>query len=141
MKPLVLALALSVAALPAWSNPAATALLNQIGAENGMPQVRYSPTLEKAAQRHLNDMLRSNFRSHTGSSGSTVGQRITRAGYRFCFAAENIAWGQRSLQSVMQGWVNSPGHFRNMVNRNVGDFALVRGAGNVWVMVMAGKRC
>jgi len=141
MKQLILAFGLTIAAVPAWSNGAATSVVNQIRADQGLPKISYSRKLEKAAQRHLSDMVQNDFRSHTGSNGSSVGKRVKRAGYRWCHVAENIAWGQRDLQSVMQGWVNSPGHYRNLTSRKAREFALVKGGDNVWVMVLAAKRC
>lgn len=138
--PFCLALALTLTAPPVQANQAATQMLNQIRADKGLGRVKYSHRLEKAAQAHLNDMVRNNFRSHTGSRGSKLSQRVKRAGYKFCYASENIAWGQRSLQSVMRTWVKSRGHYRNLVNRKAREFALVRGGNNVWVMVL-GSRC
>jgi len=139
MKQMLLALGLFLFASAALADKAATQALNQIRADNGVRKVSYSATLEKAAQAHLEDMIRNNFRAHTGSNGSTVGKRVKRAGYRFCFVAENIAWGQRDLQSVMRGWVESPGHYRNLIHRKAREFALVRGGKNIWVMVLARK--
>lgn len=135
-----LGLALISAPAPVMANQAATQALNHVRADQGVRQVRYSRALESAARAHLNDMVRNNFRAHKGSNGSGVAQRVKRAGYQYCFAAENIAWGQRSLQSVMQTWTKSRGHYRNMVHHKARDFALVRGGNNVWVMVL-GSRC
>lgn len=140
MKQIFLALGIILMAAPVWSNPAATKAINDVRAGRSLPAVSYSKALEKAAAIHMQDMVRTGNRSHTGSNGSTVGTRVKRAGYKFCFAAENIAWGQRSLASVMQEWTNSPSHYKNMVNRKAREFALVRGEGNVWVMVLGTKR-
>jgi uncharacterized protein YkwD len=57
--------------------------------------------------------------SHTGSDGSDMGQRITRAGYRWGSAAENVASGFTSAQSVFNGWMNSPGHRDNILSNHV----------------------
>ena len=141
MKQIFLALGVILMGLPAWSNPAATAVLNELRASKGLGKVTYSAKLEKAAQGHLDDMIRNDFIGHTGSNGSNLAKRMKRARYRFCFGAENIAWGQRNLASVMQEWIQSPGHYKNMVHRKVKEFALVRGDKNIWVMVLAARRC
>lgn len=140
MRQILCAIGIALCATSALADKAATQALNQIRADTSAGKVSYSRTLEKAAQGHLEDMIKNNFRSHTGSNGSTVGKRVKRVGYRFCFVAENIAWGQRDLQSVMRGWVESPGHYRNLINRKAREFALVRGGKNIWVMVLA-KKC
>ena len=33
-------------------------------------------------------------------------------------AGENIAWGYRSPQAVVDGWMNSPGHRANILNED-----------------------
>ena len=57
-----------------------------------------------------------NFFSHTGSDGLSAGQRITGAGYNWSSAAENIAAGYATAESVVQAWLNSPGHCQNIMN-------------------------
>jgi uncharacterized protein YkwD len=74
--------------------------------------------LESAALTHSMDMANNNFFSHTGSNGSTVGSRVTNAGYSWSTVGENIAAGHASVSSVMQGWIDSPGHCANMMNSN-----------------------
>ena len=118
-----------------------TKALNSVRASAGLSALRYSSTLEAAAVRHANDMLRARFFSHTGSDGSSVAQRVARAGYSWCFVAENIAQGQPSLSQVMKAWAASPAHRANMLSREVTEFALVQGDGYIWVMVLARPGC
>lgn len=37
----------------------------------------------------------------------------------FSRVAENIAYGQKDEESVMQSWLNSSGHKRNIMNKNM----------------------
>ncbi|OBY25501.1 CAP domain-containing protein [Leisingera sp. JC1] len=120
---------------------AAQANINGLRADSGLPPLAYSAGLEKAALAHAGDMARKGFFSHTGSSGSTLGTRLTHAGYGWCAAAENIAMGQPGLAEAMASWQASRGHRRNMLSREVTEFAIARGAGNVWVMVLARPGC
>lgn len=60
--------------------------------------------LQQTAIDHAMDMASQNFFSHTGSDGSSVGERATRAGYNWAYVGENIAGGQRSVAEVMTGW-------------------------------------
>jgi uncharacterized protein YkwD len=43
---------------------------------------------------------------------------LDAAGYSGGGWGENIARGQSSPQSVMEGWMDSPGHCRNIMNDN-----------------------
>ena len=98
-----------------------------------------SPLLVQAAQAHSEDQLAMKTMSHTGSDGSNPGQRISRTGYNWRTWGENVAWNQRSVQSVMSAWMNSPGHCRNIMNPNFTEF----GAGEdgwFWTQVFAAPR-
>ena len=83
------------------------------------PPLEWNSLLGQAAKVHSNDMASNNFFSHTGSDGSSAGQRITNAGYNWRGWGENIAAGQQSVDDVMQGWLNSPGHCSNIMNPNI----------------------
>jgi uncharacterized protein YkwD len=126
---------------PALAEPGATDALNAFRAKERRAPVTVSPTLEKAARRHADDMAANGFFSHSGSDGSSVGDRVRAQGYGYCLVAENIAKGQKSLARVMESWANSRGHRKNMLHRDVTEFALVRGRGDIWVMVLARPGC
>lgn len=114
--------------------------LNAIRAKAGVPAVTRNPDLDAAALAHATDMNSKAFFGHEGSNGSTVGKRVKRAGYRWCTVAENIAEGYPNRAVVMERWRTSPGHYRNMTKRKVKEFGMAR-VGDVWVMVLAAKRC
>ncbi len=118
-------------------------MLNAVRASNGAGSVTYDARLGAAAAGHANDMLRNGFFSHTGSNGSSVGDRVTAAGYQWRTVGENIARGQPDEEAVLQAWVNSPGHQRNNVNPAFEDFALAKagsGSQQYWVVVLAAPR-
>lgn len=123
------------------ADPVATQALNDYRAGKGRAPLTYSTTLEAAASVHARDMAARGFFDHQGSDGSSVGTRVTRQGYGWCFVAENIAKGQGSLAEVIQGWANSRGHRRNMLARQAREFALVEAPGRIWVMVLAAPGC
>ncbi|MDA7747148.1 CAP domain-containing protein, partial [Psychromonas sp.] len=84
----------------------------------------WSNLLTLAAEKHSNDMANANFFSHTGSDDSSAGDRITEQGYSWSSYAENIAAGQTSVQSVVDGWMNSEGHCKNIMSENITEMGL-----------------
>jgi len=80
------------------------------------PPVSWSANLAMAAYLHSEDMALNNFFSHTGADGSTPGQRISRQGYPWRTYGENIAVGYPTVSAVIQGWLGSEGHCRNMMD-------------------------
>jgi len=86
--------------------------------DQAMPAVAplsWNCTLAESSRLHSLDMATNNFFDHTGSDGLSVGNRVTNAGYRWRTVGENIAAGQTSIEQVMQGWINSPGHCVNIM--------------------------
>ena len=91
-------------------------LTNTYRTANGCGALRIDARLVAAARAHSTDMVTNSFFSHTGSNGSTFVQREVAAGYTTGASAENIAWGYRSPQEVVDGWINSAGHRANILN-------------------------
>lgn len=117
--------------------PGAAGALNAFRAGLGAAKIAPEPRLQKAAEAHAADMARRGFFSHKGANGSKPSSRVQAQGYRWCWVAENIAKGQKSLQAVMASWAKSPGHRKNMAHRKAAQFGLARGPGNLWVLVLA----
>lgn len=78
--------------------------------------------LIEAAYIHTLDMVENNFFNHIGSDGLRVSNRVTNVGYSWNYVGENIAAGYLSPESVVDGWLNSPGHCRNIMNENFEEF-------------------
>jgi uncharacterized protein YkwD len=78
--------------------------------------LRMEGRLKRAADAHSDDMVSRSFFGHQNPSGESPFDRIARAGYRYRTAGENVAAGQRSPQQVVQAWMDSPGHCRNIMN-------------------------
>lgn len=87
--------------------------------------LEWNCTLEIAAQSHSDDMAENNFFDHISHTDeSSVGDRVTSAGYTWYLVGENIAAGQPSSETVMQDWLDSPGHCQNIMNPNYEDVAV-----------------
>jgi uncharacterized protein YkwD len=73
-------------------------------------------TIKTAAEAHSEDMAQHDFFSHTGSDGSSAGERLHNAGYDWRAWAENIAAGQRTVEQTVRELLESPGHCVNIMN-------------------------
>lgn len=80
------------------------------------PPVTYNNDLALAAQRHAQDMADRDYFSHESLDGRTFIDRIEATAYAGDPGGENIASGFQSAEDVMRGWLNSPGHCRNLMN-------------------------
>ncbi|MDP9798086.1 uncharacterized protein YkwD [Catenuloplanes nepalensis] len=84
-------------------------------AKAGCKKLTVSPALTTAARGHSSDQAKHGYFSHTGRNGSTFTARVKTAGYAPA-VGENIAWGYSDTTGVMTGWMNSPGHRKNILN-------------------------
>ncbi len=90
------------------------------------PALQWNCTLAEISHQHSNDMAQNDFFDHTGSDGLTAFDRMTNAGYSYSYAGENIAAGQQDVATVIEAWLNSPGHCRNIMNKNFTQLGAAR---------------
>jgi uncharacterized protein YkwD len=100
------------------------AQVNEARRRNGAGPLRAERHLDLSAQRHAEDMLSRNYFAHESPSGTTVRERSTAAGYDWRGIGENIAFGQLSVKEVMDTWMNSPGHRRNLLDPKFTDLGV-----------------
>lgn len=70
--------------------------------------------LDEAAQGHADWMAKNKTCSHTGVNRSSPFDRIKK---EYMTAGENVAAGYESPRSVTDGWISSPGHKANILNK------------------------
>jgi uncharacterized protein YkwD len=87
------------------------------------PSVRWSDKLFVATSAHSTDMATRNYFAHTSPEGQKFSDRAALAGYSFAYG-ENIAAGRLGIASVMDGWIKSEGHCKNIMNPVVNDVAV-----------------
>ncbi|PFG18691.1 CAP domain-containing protein [Serinibacter salmoneus] len=92
-------------------------LTNGERAAVGLAPLTLSEELNAAAQLQADHQAEILEMTHDGLGG--LGARFDAAGYDYRLALENVAVGQRTLDQVAQGWVDSPDHYENMVNPEV----------------------
>lgn len=104
--------------------------VNAYRAENGLDPVVASPSLTRASERHVDDMVENDFIAHDGSDGSTPAQRATAAGYPSQSTGENLAFDFETAVDVLLGWKSSQtGHNENMLNPGWKAIGLARAEG------------
>ena len=123
------------------SSGAALQIASAQRSAHGLRKLREERRLNQVAQQHANWMARNGQMSHVGANGSQMSDRLRSAGYRACFAAENVAFGQRDDMSVVRAWMNSASHRRSILDgrATVGTVAsAIDGVGQTyWVMLVA----
>ena len=96
------------------------AITNVDRAAAGLPALTINSDLVLSAQIHAHDMAQLDEMEHTlpGVPLSTLQERASYVGYHYAWLGENIAEGFTDAVSVMNGWMNSPGHRANILETN-----------------------
>jgi uncharacterized protein YkwD len=102
------------------------------------PALIWNEQLEKAAYDHSKDMFQNKYFSHTGSDGTSSGERISNVGYTWKWYGENIAEGYPTEKDVVDGWLHSPGHCANMMNKNYKEMGVAK-VGDYWTQDFGSK--
>lgn len=91
-------------------------LVNKQRAAYGLSMVTSNWELCRVARYKSQDMINKNYFSHTSPTYGSPFRMMENFGIRFSAAGENIAYGQRTPQEVMDAWMNSPGHRSNILS-------------------------
>jgi uncharacterized protein YkwD len=97
------------------STPETATSLNGFRATHGLSQLRTDGTLAALAGEHAADMARRDSLDHDGF--------MTHRGPRGA-RAENVAYGCKESACVIQQWVNSSGHRKNMLIPSLNRYGL-----------------
>lgn len=89
-------------------------LINQARRNANLQELTVNAQLSAATQAHSADMACNNFLGHTGSDGSSIVERILRAGYSGVSFFEIIAIG--TPQNAMDQWAADAGHWEAVLN-------------------------
>ena len=119
----------------------------QVNAERsarGIPLVGFDARLASAAQKHSAYQGSISTMTHTGSGGTTGGQRMRAEAYTWRTWGENVAYGYGDCGAVMNGWMNSSAHKANIRNpkfTTIGMGVAIGADGNLyWTMDLAAPR-
>jgi uncharacterized protein YkwD len=97
----------------------------------GLPAVKESAQLARAAQGHATDMVARQFFAHVSPGGATLSDRVRATGYlrgrRDWGLGEAIAWAQTPLDtaaSLVRAWLASPPHRAILLDRHFRDIGI-----------------
>jgi len=107
------------------------------------PPLTLSGALGGVALGHADDMAEHDYFEHQDLTGHSPADRVRAVGYREKRVGENIAYGPKSVEEVVQGWLDSPGHCENIMDPRFAEMGIGYAAGRsgrhgvYWVQVFA----
>lgn len=91
-------------------------LVNTERAKEGLAPLSWNTQVAKAAGVRAVE-IQTSF-SHTRPNGSNFSTVLRENGVNYRGTGENIAWGQKTPEQVVNAWMNSAGHRANIMNKN-----------------------
>jgi uncharacterized protein YkwD len=110
------------------------------------PPVKLSGTLGTVAFGHAADMAQHDYFEHQDLSGRSPADRVRAVGYPEKLVGENIAYGPKSPEEVVQGWLDSPGHCENIMDPRFAEMGIAYATGHsskrglYWVQLLAAPK-
>jgi uncharacterized protein YkwD len=110
------------------------------------PPVRLSDTLAWVAYGHADDMAKHNYFEHEDRTGHSPADRVRAVGYQEKLVGENIAYGPKSADEVVQGWLDSPAHCENIMDPRFGEMGIAYAPGQssrrgrFWVQLLVAPK-
>jgi uncharacterized protein YkwD len=93
---------------------------NKFRQSKGLKPLQLDATISQQARRHSQDMANGS----TGFGHEGFEERVAYVAKkmgRVASAAENVAYGTLDAEAVVNGWIKSPGHRKNML----GDYTMI----------------
>ena len=120
-------------------------LINNERQHQGLPALVYNAQLDRMAKIQAENMAYFQKMAHTIPEAQlpTLGDRARYVGYPFGRLAENVALGYPNAETAVQGWMNSSGHRRNILDASVEEtgIGIARSsAGGLYYCQVFGRR-
>lgn len=88
---------------------------NQYRLQEGKEPLILNDSLTQAALSKAQNMFTDNYWAHISPNGTEPWYFITQSGYEYAHAGENLARDFTDPQSVVDAWINSPSHRKNIL--------------------------
>ena len=107
------------------------ALTNQARQSAGLGPLSSNGKLAQAAQAKANDMIKNAYFAHTSPADVTPWDWFKRSGYQYKYAGENLGKDFATSEDLVQAWLNSASHRKNIMNGNYEETGIAVASGEV----------
>ncbi len=115
-------------------------LTNEAREEQGLEPLELSEEVSEVAQEKSEDMAENDYFSHTSPTYGSPFDMLQEFNVDYNTAAENIAAGQQTPEEVVDGWLNSSGHRKNIMNENMTEIGVgYEENGHHWTQMFIGN--
>ncbi|HBF6775055.1 TPA: sporulation protein [Clostridioides difficile] len=117
-------------------------LVNVERAKAGLNPLTLDSSISNVATKKSQDMIDNNYFSHNSPTYGSPFDMLKKFGVSYKTAGENIAMGQKTPKEVVNAWMNSEGHRKNIMNPNfskIGVGVAQKSGGSIyWTQIFVG---
>ncbi|MGS5514934.1 CAP domain-containing protein [Clostridioides difficile] len=117
-------------------------LVNIERSKAGLNPLTLDSSVSNVATKKSQDMIDNNYFSHNSPTYGSPFDMLKKFGISYKTAGENIAMGQKTPKEVVNAWMNSEGHRKNILNPNfskIGVGVAQKSGGSLyWTQIFVG---
>ncbi|VIF57031.1 sporulation protein [Clostridioides difficile] len=117
-------------------------LVNIERSKAGLNPLTLDSSISNVATKKSQDMIDNNYFSHNSPTYGSPFDMLKKFGISYKTAGENIAMGQKTPKEVVNAWMNSEGHRKNIMNPNfskIGVGVAQKSGGSIyWTQIFVG---
>ncbi|MEA3398979.1 MAG: CAP domain-containing protein [Patescibacteria group bacterium] len=108
---------------------------------SNLTSLKENSRLNISAEKKLLDMFNRQYFDHISPTGKAVSNLVEEIDYDYIIVGENLAMGNfKNNKSLLEAWMNSPGHRANILNSSYQEIGVAVGKGyfegeEVWIAV------
>ena len=117
-------------------------LVNVERSKAGLPALQIDQEVSKVARLKSEDMANKNYFNHTSPTYGSPFEMLKKFNITYKTAGENIAKGQKTAESVVNAWMNSEGHRKNILSSSfthIGVGYATKGSTPYWTQMFIKK--
>ena len=117
-------------------------LVNVERSKAGLPALQIDQEVSKVARLKSEDMAKKNYFNHTSPTYGSPFEMLKKFNITYKTAGENIAKGQKTAESVVNAWMNSEGHRKNILSSSfthIGVGYATKGSTPYWTQMFIKK--
>lgn len=117
-------------------------LVNVERSKAGLNPLTLDADVSNVATKKSQDMIDNNYFAHNSPTYGSPFDMLKKFGISYKTAGENIAMGQKTPKEVVNAWMNSEGHRKNILNPNyskIGVGVAQKSGGSIyWTQIFVG---
>lgn len=99
-------------------------IVNEKRQEFGLSPLVLDDRLETTAQNKSDDMVTRDYFAHADPDGNKVWPKVIANGYNYYVVGENLAYGFTDVEVLMDAWMLSEKHRKNILDPRFKDFGV-----------------